>query len=154
MNYDFSGVDAAKNDKDLYGLRYSQFVIPLIKSVQELSQKNDDKDAKITDLQKQIDELKTIVMQLKNTGTVNPMTNTTELEISSAKLEQNAPNPFNRNTTISYFLPQSVNKAMMQIVTIDGKIIKAVPLTAKGKGQLIIKAGELAARYIPVHIND
>src|SRR5439155_4603107 len=39
LNYDFSGVDAAKNDKDLYGLRYAEFVVPLVKAVQELSQK-------------------------------------------------------------------------------------------------------------------
>src|SRR5205823_5555382 len=37
LNYDFSGVDAAKNDKDLYGLRYAEFVVPLVKAVQELS---------------------------------------------------------------------------------------------------------------------
>ena len=45
LNYDFSGVDAAKNDKDLYGLRYSEFVVPLVKAVQELSAKNDEKNA-------------------------------------------------------------------------------------------------------------
>src|SRR6185436_1225671 len=53
LNYDFSGVDAARNEKDLYGLRYAEFVVPLVKAVQELSKKNDD-------LQKQISELKTI----------------------------------------------------------------------------------------------
>jgi hypothetical protein len=37
LNYDFSGVDAAKNNKDLYGLRYAEFVVPLVKAVQELS---------------------------------------------------------------------------------------------------------------------
>jgi len=42
LNYDFSGVDVAKNDKDLYGLRYEEFVVPLVKAVQELSAKNDD----------------------------------------------------------------------------------------------------------------
>ena len=41
LNYDFSGVDAAKNDKDLYGLRYAEFVVPLVKGVQELSKEND-----------------------------------------------------------------------------------------------------------------
>ncbi len=55
MNYDFSGVDAAKNDKDLYGLRYSDFVMPLVKAVQELSAKNDD-------MQQQIDELKAMLV--------------------------------------------------------------------------------------------
>lgn len=41
IHYNFSGVDAARNDKDLYSLRYSDFVVPLVKSVQELSARND-----------------------------------------------------------------------------------------------------------------
>ena len=35
LGYDFSGVDAPKNDKDNYGLRYSEFVVPLGKAMQE-----------------------------------------------------------------------------------------------------------------------
>jgi hypothetical protein len=35
IGYDFSGVDAPKNDKDVYGLRYAEFVVPLVKAVQE-----------------------------------------------------------------------------------------------------------------------
>jgi hypothetical protein len=35
VGYDFSGVDAPKNAKDLYSLRYSDFVVPLTKAVQE-----------------------------------------------------------------------------------------------------------------------
>ena len=41
INYDFSGVDAPKNDKDVYGLRYGDFVVPLVKAVQELSVQNE-----------------------------------------------------------------------------------------------------------------
>jgi hypothetical protein len=33
--YDFSGVDAPKNKNDFYGLRYGDFVVPLVKTVQE-----------------------------------------------------------------------------------------------------------------------
>lgn len=33
--YDFSGVDAPKNANDHYGLRYAEFVVPLVKAVQE-----------------------------------------------------------------------------------------------------------------------
>lgn len=40
MHYDFSGVDIPKNDKDLYGLRYAEFVVPLVKAVQELAAQN------------------------------------------------------------------------------------------------------------------
>src|SRR4030095_5108678 len=42
IGYDFSGVDAAKNDKDLYGLRYAEFVVPLVKAVQELNTQNNE----------------------------------------------------------------------------------------------------------------
>ena len=69
LNYDFSGVDAAKNDKDLYGLRYAEFVVPLVKAVQELSAKNDelqkqnDAQQKVnSDLQQQINELKAMII--------------------------------------------------------------------------------------------
>ena len=34
--YNFSGVDAAKNDQDVYSICYSDFVMPLIKAVQEI----------------------------------------------------------------------------------------------------------------------
>jgi hypothetical protein len=33
--YDFSGVDKPKNENDFYGLRYGDFVVPLVKAVQE-----------------------------------------------------------------------------------------------------------------------
>jgi hypothetical protein len=33
--YDFSGVDRPKNEKDFYGLRYAEFVVPLVKAIQE-----------------------------------------------------------------------------------------------------------------------
>ncbi len=36
--YDFSGVDKPKTDAGLYGLRYSEFVVPLVKAVQEQQQ--------------------------------------------------------------------------------------------------------------------
>jgi hypothetical protein len=52
--YDFSGVDAPKSDKDLYALRYSDFVMPLIKTMQEQQQL-------IKQLQIQLNELKALV---------------------------------------------------------------------------------------------
>jgi trimeric autotransporter adhesin len=48
--YDFSGVDKPKNANDFYGLRYAEFVVPLVKAMQE-------QQALIRDMQKQIDQL-------------------------------------------------------------------------------------------------
>jgi predicted RNase H-like nuclease (RuvC/YqgF family) len=35
IGYDFSGVDRPDNITDLYGLRYAEFVVPLVKGMQE-----------------------------------------------------------------------------------------------------------------------
>jgi len=40
LGFTFSGVDAPKNDNDFYGLRYAEFVVPLVKAVQELNDEN------------------------------------------------------------------------------------------------------------------
>ncbi len=65
--YDFSGVDAPKNDKDVYGLRYAEFVVPLVKAVQELSQENQELVQKQEMQQKLIDALKADILELKET---------------------------------------------------------------------------------------
>jgi hypothetical protein len=57
LGYDFSGVDAAKNSKDLYGLRYAEFVVPLVKAVQELSKENEELKKQNADLIKRIEKL-------------------------------------------------------------------------------------------------
>ena len=50
LGYEFSGVDAPKNDKDIYGLRYSEFVVPLVKAVQELNEELQKKEKFILEL--------------------------------------------------------------------------------------------------------
>ncbi len=50
LGFDFSGVDAPKNDHDIYGLRLAEFVVPLVKAVQEQQQM-------ISNLEKRIEEL-------------------------------------------------------------------------------------------------
>ena len=70
--YDFDGVKVPQNENDVYGLTYGQFVVPLVKAVQEqqsiiedLKTKNDDLQntniellKKYDELQRQIDEIK------------------------------------------------------------------------------------------------
>ena len=33
--YNFSGLDKPKNENDFYGLRYADFVVPMVKAIQE-----------------------------------------------------------------------------------------------------------------------
>jgi hypothetical protein len=66
LNYDFSGVDKPKTEDGLYGLRYAEFVVPLVKAVQELSKQNEDLRKKYEAQQKQIDELKALLIVHNN----------------------------------------------------------------------------------------
>jgi len=57
--YDFSGVEKPKNENDFYGLRYAEFVVPLVKAIQEqqgmindLKKLNADLQKRVTDLEK------------------------------------------------------------------------------------------------------
>jgi hypothetical protein len=63
--YDFSGVDAPKNEKDLYGLRYSEFVVPLVKSVQELAAQNAELKSDLEILKQELSQLKEALKEVK-----------------------------------------------------------------------------------------
>lgn len=56
-NYDFSGVDKPESDEDNYGLRYAEFTVPLVKSVQELSTEVETLKAELAQKNAQIDAL-------------------------------------------------------------------------------------------------
>jgi len=66
VGYDFSGVDAPKNDKDLYGIRYAEFVVPLVKAVQEMNKQNQDQQVLIEQLLKDNAEMKIQINSLLN----------------------------------------------------------------------------------------
>ena len=59
--FEFSGVDTPENEDDIYGLRYAEFSVPLVKAVQEL-------DTKVKEQKEQIEQLLSIVQaqQLQN----------------------------------------------------------------------------------------
>ena len=153
LDYDFSGVDKPENESSPYGLRYAEFVVPLVKAVQELSKMNDDKDTKIENLQKQIDELKALmtksVMSVRTPLESDQLSvSSTKLsgsQVSSASLGQNMPNPFNHTTTINYSLPQQFANAQIIITDQMGKTIKAVNISGSGKGSLSVDASAMVS---------
>ena len=138
LNYNFSGIDAPKNKEDFYGLRYAEFVVPLVKAVQELSSENEE-------LRTEMNELKGMVLKMlsgKNTNTDNgnnPMSN-----LSGAYLEQNQPNPFRGTTILRYNLPEDASSAKIDIIGINGQLLKSISLTGRGKGQVTLTANTLA----------
>ncbi len=65
IGYDFSGVDAPKNENDYYGLRYAEFVVPLVKAVQEQQDKIEEQQKTIATLQNRLSEMETMKKEMK-----------------------------------------------------------------------------------------
>lgn len=63
--YVFDGVHAPVDDNDNYSVAYSQFVVPLVKAVQELSNQNDSLQNANQKQQAQVDALILSVSELK-----------------------------------------------------------------------------------------
>src|SRR3954454_16700062 len=85
-----------KSDKDLYGLRYTDFVMPLVKAVQELSQENNE-------LKSRLEKLEAVTNNKQSTPTTFQ---STKISIGdNASLHQNTPNPATGSTRITYTLP-------------------------------------------------
>ncbi|MFM8916340.1 MAG: tail fiber domain-containing protein [Bacteroidota bacterium] len=64
IGYDFSGVDKPQKEGNLYGIRYAEFVVPMVKAIQEQQEI-------IKKQQKQIDELKATLETRSNSGAIN-----------------------------------------------------------------------------------
>lgn len=153
IGYNFDGIKPPQNEKDNYSIAYADFVPSLVKTVQELSAENEklksktDVQEKInTELQKQIDVLKALILQ-------NSTAPSNALQLAAmpgdkdgvAALFQNAPNPFNQNTVIKYSIPQQTKSAVIKITAANGVQVKSITLTQKGNGQISIDGGALAA---------
>lgn len=134
INYAFSGVDKPQSPDGLYGIRYDNFIAPLVKSVQELAKMNSEKDARIDDLQKQINDLKALI-------TTNSKS---DITLSDADLKQNTPNPFRGRTTINYTLPEKFTNAQIVVYDISGKMLKQVNVSGVGKGTINMGATALS----------
>ncbi|MEP6464728.1 MAG: FlgD immunoglobulin-like domain containing protein [Parafilimonas sp.] len=148
IHYDFSGVVKPQNDHDLYSLRYSDFVVPLVKAVQELAQQNDSLKQQNTaqqninaGLEQRLAKLEAMMNMQQSTTSNQSQT----INISSASIDQNAPNPFNSNTIIRYYLPSQISNAQIVITNADGASVKTITLSNKGAGQVNITAGTLSS---------
>ena len=65
-NYDFSGVVRPDNSDGIYSLRYSDFVVPLVKAVQELKATIDELNKRNEVQQKKMDELENKLLKLSS----------------------------------------------------------------------------------------
>lgn len=140
IGYDFDGVNHPQNDKDNYSIVYADFVPSLVKAVQELSKQNDDKDAKINDLEARLAKLETLLSAPQSTTNVSQSIN-----LTNTMLEQNIPNPLSSSTSIRYSIPVGAKNAQLVITDLAGKTVKQITLNNTTTGNVNIDASMLGS---------
>jgi len=120
-------------EKNPWMVDYGRVTPLIIKSVQEQQQVIDELKEKNTTLEERIIKLEAALASItaNNNGT-----------IYNGSLEQNNPNPFTKNTTIRYSIPQG-SKGQINIYDQAGKLVKILNANAGGQSQ--VTGHELAA---------
>ncbi len=119
---------------DFKALNYTALIPIIIKGMQEQQAQIKELIAKNTELQNQLDELKSSrsIGSSAAPGAV------------SGFLKQNVPNPSAGVTTISYFVPENTGRAQIIVTDVKGSLLKTYT-AGKGSGQISIRMGELPA---------
>jgi trimeric autotransporter adhesin len=136
LKYEFSGVDKPQTEGGLYGLRYADFVVPLVKAVQELSQQNEKLKSQLADVDELKKENADIRQQLAELKALIGGGNNTAVNVSGAFLETAVPNPSRSSTTIRYGVPDGVASARLTLTNAKGQVLKMISLTSRGTGQI------------------
>ncbi|PHN05124.1 tail fiber domain-containing protein [Flavilitoribacter nigricans] len=143
LDYSKTGVLALKALQELQEERAAEALEKekLQAEVQALQSENRELRKRLSDIEAAIARLE------KATG---PNTQEVLLEGADAAsgtqplLHQNEPNPFTGLTRIRYFIPERVEKALIQIAGPDGKVLKRIPIREKGEGLLNVETRSLS----------
>ena len=142
VGYNFNGVHIPETKEDNYSLAYAEFVVPLVKAVQELSTQNNM-------LRNELNEMKLAIKEIAKSNSQNSLKGEIKItegkDENSAQLFQNAPNPFSQNTVIRYSIPNTAKNAKLTINTIAGKQVKIYDLKNISTTSLEINGGQLSA---------
>jgi hypothetical protein len=127
--------EIVEEDSIGYALNYTSLIPYLIEAIKEQDRKIKVLDTKVKNL---TTNQTSGASEQKNTETesVTPVA-----EIPS--LGKNRPNPFSENTSIDYFLPASVQNAVLYIYDLQGKQLKSIKVTGRDYGQVTIHGSEL-----------
>jgi hypothetical protein len=109
--------------------------------------------------QQQIDDLNAIVNshhvspsqnneeEQNNNGQGQDHSNAIDVTLSSKTivLNQNQPNPFQEQTTITYFIPENTKNVKIIFTDSKGYVLKEIEINETGKGQLNVYAQDLSS---------
>ena len=141
---------SVEEDGEHYGVHYDGVTPVLVEAFKELNEKNKAQEEKIAMLERKLSMLEgnnsVIGTSSANLSSGSELSEAAEV----ISLEQNSPNPFSESTMIEYFLPESVNQAMIFIYDMNGKQLKEMPLMEKRQRQRNHQWRRVECRHVHV----
>jgi prefoldin subunit 5 len=142
------------DDSSYMHVNYQRFVPVLLQSIKELDNQVQQKDSIIQSLDSRLTQLEQLITQCcnaaqnrVNNNSQNEAIAMLEVTLSSKNvvvLNQNVPNPFAEQTSISFQIPDDVKYAQMIFTDNLGKIIKTMDIEQRGKGVITVFADDLS----------
>lgn len=135
------GIETPQNEKDHYSIRYAEFVVPLVKAIQEQQQ--------------EIEVLKNLVNELISTNKANDLLKTAGEVKEGFILRQNTPNPFNQTTTINAVVPENIQQAKIVVYNLQGLELERYNIGKRGNVAVEIAGGRFpSGMYLYALIAD
>jgi hypothetical protein len=135
-------------------LNYTEIIPLLVKSVQEqqntidsLKDVQNEQDSINNSVRHQLEQLTALVNSCCQNGARTQNPNAMNVELSNKDiivLNQNVPNPFTEQTTITFNIPEKTGFAQIIFNDMKGQIIKVTDIKTKGQGQLSVFANDLS----------
>jgi len=140
VGYNFDGLHVPVDENDNYSLAYGQFVVPLVKAVQE-------QQKMIEELQKKLEG--TSIRQISSSTSGD-----FENIIAGFSMSQNEPNPFTHETIINFELPNTIKNSFMVVYDLTGKQITTFDLQINAKSIKITSEDLAAGIYLYSIVGD
>ncbi|WP_321289131.1 tail fiber domain-containing protein [uncultured Sunxiuqinia sp.] len=138
-----------EDDKGVKGIAYVELIPYLIEAIKEQQQVIDEQNDRLENIENNC---------CNNDGSLKSATlgKTDQLNLDgTAKLYQNAPNPFSTQTTIRFEIPETVGNAQLYICNMTGSLLKNIAINQRGKGNVVINGNEFkAGMYLYTLVND
>ena len=121
----------------------------MVEAIKEQDNKIESKDSVINNLETRLAALESCINNANICSSSAKATNNNNgqtIELSNLNaiiLDQNLPNPFAENTTITYNIPDDVMDAQLLFYDMNGRIIKQVDITDRGESSLTVYGDKL-----------
>jgi hypothetical protein len=132
--------DSLGNESEYLDYDANAVTYILINSVKEQQRVIEEKETRITALEKSQQGLLERLEALEHSRS----SSATDFQSADTPyLEQNVPNGFSRNTSIRYYIPESVKMAVLNVYNAAGAKIHARVIAGRGNGEVVLSARDL-----------